>query len=37
MEYNRDRTIEKIKKDDAETLAQQKARKARGEGRSWFG
>ncbi|KAL9108392.1 MAG: hypothetical protein Q9227_006852 [Pyrenula ochraceoflavens] len=35
MEYNRDQTIAKIKKDDAETAAAQKARKKTGGG--WFG
>lgn len=34
MEYNRDRTIEKIKADDAQMVAKQKSeQKARG----WFG
>lgn len=38
MEYNRDATIEKIKKDDAEAAAKAKAerRKAGGSGGGWF-
>lgn len=37
MEYNRDRTIEKIQRDDRETDRKEKERKGKGERRGWFG
>lgn len=37
MEYNRDRTIEKIQKDDREAARKEKERKGQGERKGWFG
>jgi cytochrome c oxidase assembly factor 6 len=36
MEYNRDATIEKIKRDDAEAAAKANAERRKGGGGGWF-